>query len=156
MKTNKGLYTVLTLCGSIPFIVAVILLHSQVTTIPIVGNTLHAIIIYSLMIASFMAGVHWAQYLKENEKIAINLFISSNIMVLALWLFYLLTPIYVLLVVFIIDYAVLLIFDMILCKLKVIKFSYFIVRLLVTIIVMVSLVYYLMVVLNSSNLIGYQ
>jgi hypothetical protein len=150
MTSNKNLSTILTLAGCIPFIVGIILLYASVTQISVVGSVLNALVIYSIMIGSFMAGSHWAQYMKDSGKTGINLYFSSNIMVLALWLFYLLTPSYVVLIVLIIDFALLWILDAIICKAKIITFGYLLIRAIATAIVIICLVLTFMLVYGNG------
>ena len=144
MKSGKGLYTLLALAGSLPFVIAATLLYFRVIHLDGIGNVIEALISYALMIAAFMAGIHWAQYLRDGDNISVNLFISSNIMVVILWLLYLLTPSYIVLTALVVDFSILLILDFMICKARVITITYTLVRVLVTSIVILSLIYVLM------------
>lgn len=150
LKSIKNLYFTLTLAGSLPFIIGAILLYWGVTHVAGFGSVIDAVVIYGLMIAAFMAGTHWAQYLKGHNKIAINLLITSNIMTVALWLLYLLTPNYVVLAALIIDFALLLFLDFLICKAGIITKTYLLLRILITIIVIVTLVLILMLYMGRS------
>ncbi len=80
----------LPLAGVIPFAGgAVLLLLGQSSLFGL--NVQNMVLSYGLLIASFMAGVHWGQYL-SGVRTRIDLLVSSNGVALAAWGGYLLLP----------------------------------------------------------------
>ncbi len=83
------IYSLLAYLGTLPFIASAALLAFGVESLPLLRNVLHIVEIYGLVIASFMAGVHWGQALSATTPPPIPLFLSSNIAALTLWGMYL-------------------------------------------------------------------
>jgi Protein of unknown function (DUF3429) len=96
---NFSLLRTLPYAGALPFLAGALAKFSS--TLPtIIYLTLfvdvtHLVLSYGLMIVSFMAGVHWGQYL-SGARPQINLLLSSNAVALAAWAAYILMqPFYV-------------------------------------------------------------
>jgi Protein of unknown function (DUF3429) len=71
----------------------------------------HMVLSYGLLIISFMAGVHWGQYL-SGLRPRLNLLLSSNALALLTWFFYLKLQPFELLLVFAGIFAVIYIIDL--------------------------------------------
>jgi hypothetical protein len=73
---------ILTYSGTLPFIIAILILQFSEPNL----NIKNAAIAYGAIIISFLSGIHWAAYLFFPDKCSINLLISSNILALIAWL----------------------------------------------------------------------
>ncbi len=140
MIKNIRLHTLLIYAGTIPFVVAALL--------PYLGlfvfydpNFFHYIAIqYGIVITSFLAGVHWGSYIYCNSRTNVNLFVTSNIIAIIVWLAFILLPPFWMLFVLIITFIALLIIDYRLNKDEVITDTYFHNRFIATAIVVASLI----------------
>jgi hypothetical protein len=88
---ERQLIRMLAFAGTIPFVASALLLLLGVEHLPIVGNNERLALSYGLVIASFMAGVHWGQCL-SGARIEINLPVTSNAAALIAWFSVLLLP----------------------------------------------------------------
>ena len=95
---------------------------------------------YGLIILGFMAGVHWGTYLFYDTKCSINLFISSNAVVIIAWLSYLNASTNFTLLVYLVGFAFLLYVDYRLRQNNIISAHYFMTRVIVSLIVFASLI----------------
>jgi Protein of unknown function (DUF3429) len=86
---SKALLKLLPFAGALPFIVAALALWFGIDTLPYLGSLQSSILAYGLAILSFMAGVHWGQYLSGLNARA-NLLITSNFATVLSWLGYIL------------------------------------------------------------------
>lgn len=77
--------------GVLPFAVSAIAIQAG-WTLPWVGSPARLIEVYGLLILGFMAGVHWGQMLSRPAAMPINLYISSNAVVLLVFASALLRP----------------------------------------------------------------
>ena len=125
--------------GALPFILCALCLVADISDIPLLGSTSQVLSIYGLVIASFMAGVHWGQHLTSNTKASRFLAITSNINAILLWLAFLLLSFPLFIVTLIISFLVLLIIDKQLYFEDVIESSYFYTRVGVTLTVVLCL-----------------
>lgn len=84
----KNISPYLTFAGTIPFILGAILISMGVDTFVGLGQTVHVLSIYGLVIASFMAGAHWGCHLSLSvqHRWAARLPVVSNVIALVLWL----------------------------------------------------------------------
>lgn len=96
---NSSLLRTLPYAGTLPFVLGAAAPLS--TTLPtliymiLFVDVQHLVLSYGLMILSFMAGVHWGQYL-SGLRPRLNLLLSSNAVALTAWGCYiLLSPIYI-------------------------------------------------------------
>ncbi|MGP1283873.1 MAG: DUF3429 domain-containing protein [Parasphingopyxis sp.] len=129
--------------GALPFVAGAALAAAGIEPASGLGSaSLPASLIvaaWALTIASFMAGVHWGQYLESGERIGINLFLTSNAVAITGWLAFLLLPVSRALLVFAALFAILLLIDRRLRKDEHIAEGYWRTRAGVTAIVIVSL-----------------
>lgn len=79
------LYSILALAGTIPFLAAALFALLGIEAIGPFGSPTDVALSYGLAIASFLAGTHWAIYLLQGPALPLNLFISSNVIVLGAW-----------------------------------------------------------------------
>jgi Protein of unknown function (DUF3429) len=86
-STSGRLLKILPYAGALPFVCGAIALMFGITTFPILGSVEALILSYGLAIISFMAGVHWGQYLSGVSG-RTNLLITSNVTTLLAWLGY--------------------------------------------------------------------
>lgn len=94
MQSNTPLLRILPYAGALPFVACALLLLFGVKEIKGPGHTIGVALAYSLVIVSFMAGVHWGQFL-SGLRPGVNLLVSSNAVALIAWGSYLvLAPIY--------------------------------------------------------------
>ena len=92
---------------------------------------------YAFAIGSFVCGSHWGIYLIKSSSI--NLLITSNICTLALWVVFLYLKNYELF--FSIIFSLLLLIDFLLYKSSIISINYFSIRIIITLIVVLCLVF---------------
>jgi phosphoglycerol transferase MdoB-like AlkP superfamily enzyme len=88
---NNKLLRILPFAGTIPFVAGAALLLTGNQALPFIGSTERAILSYGLLILSFMAGVHWGQYL-SGVRTSVDLLLTSNVITLATWFGFLLLP----------------------------------------------------------------
>lgn len=140
MRNKNDLYLYLSYAGSIPFLLCAVLFALKVQIIPILGNLKIVLSVYSLIIASFMAGTHWGQHLRQPDKWSIFLSVTSNIVAILLWLFYLMLPFEGFLIAVAVIFALLLLIDKNLFETNIIIQPYYQTRCVVTLIVVISLI----------------
>jgi Protein of unknown function (DUF3429) len=88
-KPKKHLY-LLPIAGVLPFVGGALLMLLGVPTVfSVPVQTL--VLSYALLIVSFMAGVHWGQYV-SGVRTRVDLLLSSNVVALAAWFGFLLLP----------------------------------------------------------------
>lgn len=130
----------LTYTGAIPFVVCALLTVLGVTAVPLFGPVIPVLHTYGLVIASFMAGVHWGQHLHIRDAWVRRLPILSNAITLAVWFGYLGLAPHMFTIVLIIAFAALLTIDLRLQRAGHLAPGYFETRLGVTGVVIVSLI----------------
>jgi Protein of unknown function (DUF3429) len=91
MQPNSTLLRTLPYAGALPFMACAILLIFGIKDLAPLGKTNTIIFTYGLTIISFMAGVHWGQYV-AGVRTRVNLLVSSNLVTLAAWFGFLLLP----------------------------------------------------------------
>jgi hypothetical protein len=96
--------------GALPFVVGAMLLVSGVSPLPFLGSAQWVVISYGLLIISFMAGVHWGQYL-VGVRAPVNLLVSSNVVALCAWFGFLLLPVFWFCLLLVVLFAVLYLID---------------------------------------------
>lgn len=138
MQDHK-LYTALSYAGAIPFVLCALLPFVGIDTVPNVGRLNLVVETYGLAIASFVAGSHWGTFLYNREICPTNLFVTSNIIVLACWFAFLLTGPVLTVFVLVLAFAYLLLIDLTLHKAQLTTDGYFAVRRNVSYIVIASL-----------------
>ena len=138
-NTCSKLQFYLPLAGALPFVAAATLSVLGVSALPWGGSVISVLMIYGLIIASFMAGVHWGQQLNLPNPIRTLLAVVSNIVALLLWGVFLSgnTPLMIIALAF--TFVVLLLIDTWLSAEGVIHKHYLNIRAVVTTIVVGSL-----------------
>lgn len=128
--------------GALPFMAGVVLTLAGITTIPgLPSLTVDMVIaVYGLVIATFMAGAHWGQYLAFDDHGATRLAVISNLQAVALWLAFLLAPHTGFIAVLIASFALSLYEDLRLLRNWQISRPYWLTRLRVSLVVMGCLV----------------
>ncbi|WP_438994033.1 DUF3429 domain-containing protein [Pseudemcibacter sp.] len=135
------LYPYLSYAGTLPFIFCATCLISGVNIIPILGDTEKVLSVYGLIIASFIAGAHWAQHLNVNDCIwSRSLAILSNTIAVLLWFGFLLLSFKILLGILAAVFIMLIIIDYRLFQMDIITLHYFQTRIFVTCIVITSFI----------------
>jgi hypothetical protein len=133
------LASILTYAGTIPFILAAFCMYWDFEKLPIIGDVQKIIDLYSLVIVVFIAGSHWGLSFNLFEKQRRYLMIMSNLLTLTvlasyIWLIsipFQLSVIAILLMLLLIDYW--------LYFKEINSQDYVLMRLIVSIIVIVSL-----------------
>lgn len=136
----KSIYPFFTYAGAIPFTIGAAFLVFGVETFPIIGDTKQAFSIYALMIATFMAGIHWGQDLQLRDQTGVYLPVVSNVIVVSLWFAFLILPFKTLLFTFVTAFTVILVVDRKLFRLEYISAPYFRMRCYMTAVVIGTLV----------------
>lgn len=131
-------YKYLIIAGVTPFIFLTLLVISGINKLPLLGVTAHISAIYSIIIVSFMAGIHWGTYLYKNSDI--NLLVTSNVAAIATFLATILLPLKFSLLVIAIIFGLLLAIDKELYDQKLLSEKYFELRVIITMIVCLCLV----------------
>jgi hypothetical protein len=91
MTETSPFLRLLPYAGALPFVGCAALQLIGITELPLLGDPKTVASSYGLAIASFMAGVHWGQYL-EGRGSNVNLLLTSNAVTLAAWFGFLLLP----------------------------------------------------------------
>ncbi len=139
MTQTPRIYTALALAGTIPFIAGAVLPWLGYESLPPLGPWDELVASYGLAIVSFLAGAHWGLYLAGRAGGALNLFVMSNVILLAVWFAYIGAGAKPAIGVQLVAFAVLLFIDRGLRAGGVISADYFRVRVLATTIVAVCL-----------------
>ena len=134
MQESK-LYALLTYAGGLPFAACALLPFAGVDAIPNIGSVDMIARVYGLAIASFVAGSHWGIYLFNQDRSPMNLFLASNVVVLAAFFAFLFTIAAIVLFVLVLALLYLLFVDFSLFRAGVTTRGYFDLRLRITLIV---------------------
>lgn len=86
MNVESRLYKALALSGALPFLASAFMAVAGIN-VPVSAALVASS--YGLTIVSFLCGIHWATCLYRQTEIPINLFLSSSVAVVAVWLAYL-------------------------------------------------------------------
>ena len=89
---DRRLFSILTLAGTIPFVAAALLTLLGHDAFHPLGSIQDVALSYGLAISCFLAGIHWATRLYLRKPDSINLFVTSNIVVLSCWIPYQFLP----------------------------------------------------------------
>ncbi len=76
----------LTMAGVTPFVGCALLPWFGVDRIEPIGTPHEVAAGYGLAIVSFLAGIHWATQLYDQQKTPFNLLLASNVVFVATWL----------------------------------------------------------------------
>lgn len=126
--------------GALPFVLGALLTVLGVTAVPVFGPVIPVLHTYGLVIASFMAGVHWGQHLHIRDAWTGRLPILSNGITLVVWFGYLGLAPTMFTILLIIAFAALLSIDLRLQRADHLAPGYFETRLGVSGVVIVSLI----------------
>ena len=137
---DSKLYTILAVAGAAPFLACAILPLAGIESVEPFGRLDILAATYGLGIISFLAGVHWATALYRAAGTPFNLFVSSNVLFLAVWFAYVLAGINWVLLTQLLAFLLLLLIDYQLQRAGLISRHYFRVRALATALASVSLV----------------
>ena len=139
MLQDTRLYAALAIAGTIPFVAGALLPLLGYPSLPVVGSTDQLVAAYGLAIVCFLTGAHWGTYLGGRSVDSLNLFITSNVILLAAWFAYIGTAIKVALSIQVIALLILLYIDRRLAAGGVISAHYLRIRTVATTIATVSL-----------------
>jgi hypothetical protein len=138
ISTDKNLSNQLVIAGVLPFVIGALLLLAGVSSLPGLGDTGHVVASYALVISTFLTGIHWGQHLSRG-KMHINLFITSNVIAVLIWISWLILPVFAFLFFIAAVLAILLIIDQQLYCDSIITGPYLFTRTVITGIVMTCL-----------------
>jgi hypothetical protein len=136
----KPIYPYLTYAGAVPFVFCAVCLAINIQSLPILGSVSEVLSVYTLVIASFLAGSHWGQHLQLTGEWNRSLPIVSNVVAVVLWLSFLVFPLKALLIICGVAFVTLLLIDLKLFQMKLMTQNYFQTRCIVTVIVVSSIV----------------
>ncbi len=85
---DRKVYSILTMAGVTPFVACALLPFFGVYSIDLLGPLGDVAAGYGLAIISFLAGIHWATQLYDLQETSFNLLLASNVVFVAVWLFY--------------------------------------------------------------------
>lgn len=135
--TETRTYTALAYLGAIPFVVSAL---STIFGGPFSAELVERVAVsYGLAIVSFLAGVHWGLYLRHSETVGLNLFVSSNLILLAVWFLFLIGSVRWALLSQLLALTVLLVIDYQLVSNRVTSRHYWSLRVSVTVLAVASL-----------------
>ena len=77
-KNQHLIPTVLGYLGTLPFLLAVMLLSMSIYHLPMIGSVQRMVSVYGLVILVFMAGAHWGQAIVLKDKAVRHLPFISN------------------------------------------------------------------------------
>ncbi len=137
-SSAESLLKILPFAGAIPFIAGAFLPVINVTTLPFFGSVQVATLAYGLAILSFMAGVHWGQFI-AGAGVGSNLLIISNFVTVSAWFGYLILLPWQFAILLMGLFLSVLLVDRSLVTKGVIAQDYFKTRALVTLLVVLSL-----------------
>ncbi|WP_461537989.1 DUF3429 domain-containing protein [Spongorhabdus nitratireducens] len=139
--TRIPFYSLLALAGTLPFICWVVFRLHHIEYIPYIGHMSIAGTIYTSLIIAFMAGTLWGNSLHVAGRSGKMMLLFSNILALTPWIATLILPLGVyLLATFAICFLLLLGGDWALVRKGQISVNYFMTRLVITTIVVITLV----------------
>ena len=132
-------YTALALAGTVPFIACALLPLLDYDSIRYLGSLDKVVASYGLAIVCFLAGAHWGTYLSGRSADSLNLFITSNVIFLAVWFAYVGADMKWAIGTQVLAFLTLLFIDLRLKRSDVISNVYFRVRSIATLIAIISL-----------------
>jgi len=137
---ERPLSSVLAFAGALPFIAGAALRMLDIETLAFNLLTTDLIATYSLLILSFMSGVHWGQHLHLAAAWRTWLPLTSNLITVLAWFSFLLFDFVTLCAVMALGYALLLGIDRRLHSERIINDVYLLMRTRVTTLVIVCLI----------------
>ncbi|MGA0934762.1 MAG: DUF3429 domain-containing protein [Pseudohongiellaceae bacterium] len=134
----KNLSHQLVIAGVLPFVAGTLLLLAGIRSLPGLGDTENVIASYALVISVFLTGIHWGQHLSRGNM-PINLFITSNVIAVLIWISWLILPVFAFLFFVVAVLVIMLIIDRRLFRDSIITRTYVVTRTVITGIVMTCL-----------------
>jgi hypothetical protein len=136
---SRQLYPLLTYAGVLPFVGCALMPFLGLQELWNLGSYDHISAAYGLAIVCFLCGAHWGTYLYHRANASDNLFITSNVIVVACWFAFLIAAKAITLFVLILAFLCLLVIDYRLLKAGIITDYYFRMRSIATIVAVVAL-----------------
>ncbi len=137
---SKKLYPLLTYAGLLPFIGCALMPMVGLQELWNLGSYGYIAAAYGLAIVCFLCGAHWGTYLYNRAAVTDNLFITSNVIVVACWFAFLMAAQAITLFVLILAFLCLLVIDYRLLKAGLLTDYYFRMRVKATGIAAIALV----------------
>ena len=85
LMENPRVYAALAFVGASPFVFCAVLPWFGIASLPLLGPLDQLANIYGLAIITFLAGTHWSFQLQHASRTPFNLFITSNLVFLAVF-----------------------------------------------------------------------
>ena len=136
---SRKLYPLLTYAGVLPFVGCALMPIVGLQELWNLGTYDHIAAAYSLAIVCFLCGAHWGTYLYHRSAAPDNLFITSNVIVVACWFAFLMAAKAITLFVMILALLCLLFIDYRLLKADLLTDYYFRMRSIATGVAVISL-----------------
>jgi hypothetical protein len=135
---SRKLYPVLTYAGALPFVACALMPLFGMETLWNLGSYVHVAAAYGLAIVCFLCGAHWGTYLYNRAAAPDNLFVTSNVIVVACWFAFLMAAQALTLFVLILAFLCLLFIDYRLLRAGLLTGYYFRMRTIATVIAVAS------------------
>ena len=136
---SKKLYPLLTYAGVLPFVGCALMPFVGLQELGPLGSYDDIAAAYGLAIVCFLCGAHWGTYLYHSSAAPDNLFITSNVIVVACWFAFLVAAQAITLLVLILAFLCLLFIDYRLLKAGVVTDFYFRMRTNATVVAALAL-----------------
>ena len=136
---SRKLYPILTYAGVLPFIGCALMPLVGMQALWNLGSFDQIAAAYGLAIVCFLCGAHWGTYLYNRTAAPDNLFITSNVIVVACWFAFLMAAQAITLFVLILAFLCLLFLDYRLLRAGLLTDYYFRMRTTATVIAVVAL-----------------
>ncbi len=136
---SRKLYSLLTYAGALPFVGCALMPFIGLQELWNLGSYDYIAAAYGLAIVCFLCGAHWGTYLYQRARAPDNLFITSNVIVVACWFAFLMAAKAITLFVLILAFLCLLFIDYRLLKVGLLTDYYFRMRTIATVIAVISL-----------------
>jgi hypothetical protein len=136
---NRKLYPLLTYAGMLPFVGCALMPFVGLQELWNLGSYDYVAATYGLAIVCFLCGAHWGTYLYHASALPDNLFITSNVIVVACWFAFLMAAQAITLFVLILAFLCLLVIDYRLREAGLLTDFYFRMRTNATVVAVVAL-----------------
>ena len=136
---SRTLYPVLTYAGALPFVACALMPLFGIESLWNLGSYVHIAAAYGLAIVCFLCGAHWGTYLYNRAAAPDNLFVTSNVIVVACWFAFLMAAQAITLFVLVLALLCLLFIDYRLLRAGLLTAYYFRMRTIATVIAVASL-----------------
>ena len=136
---SRKLYPLLTYAGVLPFVGCALMPFVGMQELWNLGTYDYIVAAYGLAIVCFLCGAHWGTYLYHSGAAPDNLFITSNVIVVACWFAFLMAAKAITLFVLILAFLCLLFIDYRLLKAALLTDYYFRMRSNATVVAVVAL-----------------